>query len=170
MLDPARSGGGAGINLAVHFVDLAERLAASPVVEAMGLTSAAHHGQAVEDLAVFTLRHGTGAVTGITVGYRFPDAPPHREFAMSMSGRRHYVETDATGLVVRDAEGAARHVPVSFDTDAYYADHVARFVADIREGRAPEIGLADMARALAVVETGYRSAREGLRLPFRPPL
>jgi predicted dehydrogenase len=164
MLDPARSGGGAGINLAAHFVDLAEHLAGSPAADVTGLTSADRHGRAVEDLAVFLLRHVNGAVTDITVGYRFPDAPPHREFRMSVGGRAHYVETDATGLLIRDAAGSTRHVQVSFDTDDYYADFVVRFVADLREKREPEIGLEDMARALAVIEAGYRSAREGRRV------
>ena len=164
MLDPAQSGGGAAINLAVHFVDLAMLLTGSPVVEVSGLTSAAQHGRAVEDLAVFTLLHGNGAVANVTVGYRFPDAAPFREFRLTMSGRRSYVETDAAGLIVREMNGAAKHVPASFDTDAFYADYVRRFVEDVRHGRPPETGLAEMARALAVIEAGYRSAREGRRV------
>ncbi len=164
MLDPAQSGGGAAINLAVHFVDLAILLTGSPVVEVSGLTSAAQHGRAVEDLAVLTLLHGNGAVANVTVGYRFPDAAPFREFRLTMSGRRSYVETDAGGLVVREMNGAAKHVPASFDTDAFYADYVRRFVEDVRHGRPPETGLAEMARALAVIEAGYRSAREGRRV------
>jgi predicted dehydrogenase len=164
MLDPAQSCGGAAINLAVHFVDLAMLLTGSPVIEVSTLTSAARHGRAVEDLAVLTLLHSNGAVTSVTVGYRFPDAAPFREFRFTMSGRRTYVETDAGGLIVRDARGAAQHVPVSFDTDAFYADYVRRFVGDLREGRWPETGLAEMARALAVIEAGYRSAREGRRI------
>ena len=164
MLDPAQSGGGAAINLAVHFVDLAMLLTGSPVIEVSTLTSAARHGRDVEDLAVLTLLHGTGAVTSVTVGYRFPDAAPFREFRLTMSGRRTYVETDAGGLIVRDASGAAQHLPVSFDTDAFYADYVRRFVDDMQEGHPPETGLAEMARALAVIEAGYRSAREGRRI------
>jgi predicted dehydrogenase len=169
MLDPAQSGGGAAINLAVHFVDLAMLLTGSPVVEVSGVTSAAQHGRDVEDLAVLTLLHGNGAVTSVTVGYRFADAAPFREFRLTMSGRRSYVETDAGGLIVRDASGAARHVPVSFDTDAFYAEYVRRFVVDIRDGRPPETGLAEMARALAVIEAAYRSAREKRRVAVALP-
>jgi predicted dehydrogenase len=164
MLDPEQSGGGAAINLAVHFVDLAILLTGSPVVEVSGHTSAAQHRRAVEDLAVLTLLHGNGAVTSLTVGYRFPDAAPFREFRLSMGGRRTYVETEAGGLVVHDMAGGARRVAVSFDTDAYYADYVRRFVEDLRQRRAPEAGLAEMGRALAVIEAAYRSAREGRRI------
>jgi len=164
MLDPAQSGGGAAINLAVHFVDLAILLCGSPVVEVAGLMSDARHGRAVEDLAVLTLAHGNGAVTSITVGYRFPDAAPFREFRLTMSGRQRYAETDAGGLIVHDMDGASTHVPVSFDTDAFYADYVRRFVDDLREQRRPEAGLPEMARALAVIEAAYRSAREGRRV------
>jgi len=164
MLDPAMSGGGAAINLAVHFVDLAILVCGSPVAEVVGVTSAVRHGRAVEDLAVLTLLHANGAVANVTVGYRFPDATPFREFRLTMSGRRSYVETEPGGLVVRDATGGERRIPVSFDTDAYYADYVRRFVDDLEADRAPEAGLAEMARALAVIEAGYRSAREGRRV------
>ncbi len=164
MLDPAQSGGGAAINLAVHFVDLAILLTGAAVVDVSAVTSAAQHGRAVEDLAVLTLRHDNGAVSSVTVGYRFPDAAPFREFRLTMSGRRSYVETEPAGLVVRDAAGSARREAVSFDTDAFYADYVARFADDLRRGRPPATGLADMARALAVIEAGYRSAREGRRV------
>ena len=164
MLDPARSGGGAAVNLAVHFVDLAILLVDSPVTDVVGTTSNAQHGRAVEDLAVLTLRHENAAVTSVTVGYRFPDLAPFREFRLTMSGRRTYVETTADGLVVRDARGGQRHVPASFDTDAYYAEYVRCFADDLRQGRAPGAGLAEMARALAVIEAGYRSARQGCRV------
>ena len=169
MLDPALSGGGAAINLAAHFVDLSVLLCGSPVVEVSGHTSAAQHQRDVEDLAVFTLLHGSGTVTSITVGYRFPDAAPHREFQVTMSGRRSYVETEAGGLVVHDGQGGQTRLPVSFETDDYYADYVRRFAEDIRQGRSGAPGLAEMARALAVVESGYQSAREGRRIRHVEP-
>lgn len=164
MVDPARAGGGAAVNLAVHFVDLAIMLTGSPVSDVVGTISHARHRRPVEDLAVFTLLHENDAVTNVTVGYRFPDAPPFREFRLTMSGRRTYVETTADGLVVHDAQGGQSRVPASFDTDAYYAEYVRCFVDDLRQGRAPGSGLADMARALAVIEAGYRSARRGCRV------
>ncbi len=164
MLDPARSGGGAAVNLAVHFVDLAILLADSPVTEVVAAISNARHRRAVEDLAVLTLLHENAAVTNVTVGYRFPDVAPHREFRLTMSGRRTYVETTGEGLVVRDARGGQRQVAASFDTDAYYAEYVRCFVDDLRQGRAPGAGLAEMARALAVIEAGYRSATQGRRV------
>ena len=169
MLDPAQSGGGAAINLAVHFVDLAMLLTGAPVAEVSGLTSAAQHGRAVEDLAVLVMTHGNGAVSNVTVGYRFPDAAPFREFRLTMSGRRSYVETEPAGLVVRGMGGGERRVPVSFDTDAFYADYVRRFADDLRHGHPPQTGLPEMARALAVIEAGYRSAREGRRVAVALP-
>jgi predicted dehydrogenase len=169
MLDPAASGGGAAINLAVHFVDLAMLLTGSPVVDVTAQVSAAQHARSVEDLAILVMTHGNGAVSSVTVGYRFPDAAPSREFRLTMSGRRTYVETEAAGLVARDAAGGVQRVPVSFDTDAFYADYVTRFADDLRHGRTPATGLSDMARALAVIEAGYRSAREGRRVPVTLP-
>lgn len=160
MLDPDASGGGAAINLAVHFVDLAIEATGSPVAEVCASTSSACHRQPVEDLAVLTLGHGNGALSNVVVGYRFPDAPPWREFRLTMGGRRIRVESDDAGLVVRDAAGSVARLPVSFDTDAYYADYVRRFADDLRQRRAPRAGLDAMARALAVIDAGYRSARE----------
>lgn len=169
MLDPAASGGGAAINLAPHFVDLAMLLMGAPIVEVACVTSAARHGRAVEDLAILVMTHGNGAVSSVAVGYRFPDAAPSREFRLTMSGRRTYVETEPAGLVVRDAAGRARRVPVSFDTDAFYADYVRRFADDLRHGHPPETGLPEMARALAVIEAGYRAAREGRQVAVTLP-
>ncbi len=160
MLDPEASGGGAAINLAVHFVDLAIELTGSGVVEVCASLSSAGHRCAVEDLAVLTLLHGNGAQSNVVVGYRFPDAAPWREFRLTMGGRRTRVETDDAGLVVRGAAGSVTRLPVSFDTDAYYADYVRRFADDLRCHRAPRAGLDEMARALAVIDAGYRSARE----------
>lgn len=164
MLDPARAGGGAAVNLAVHFVDLAVLLAGSPVSDVVGTISNARHRCPVEDLAVFTLLHANAAVSHVTVGYRFPDAPPFREFRLTMSGQRTYVETTADGLVVHDAQGAQRRLLASLDTDAYYAEYVRCFADDLRQGRAPGSGLAEMARALAVIDAGYRSAKLGCRV------
>ncbi|MDH4181096.1 MAG: hypothetical protein OEV46_03725, partial [Betaproteobacteria bacterium] len=126
MLDPAQSGGGAAINLAAHYVDLAIVLAGNPVAEVTGWTSAAQRGRAVEGLAVLTLLHGNGAVANVTFRHRFPDAAPFRDFRLTMSGRRSCVETAAGGLILRDAKGAAQHVPASCDTDAFHADFARR--------------------------------------------
>jgi predicted dehydrogenase len=164
MLDPRHGGGGAAVNLAVHFVDLATLVTGSPVADVVATMSDAQHGRAVEDLAVLALRHANGAVSQVTAGYRFPESAPFREFRLTMSGRRTYVETDAEGLVVREAGRRAKRVPVPFDTDGYYAEYVRSFADDVRNGRAPVAGLAEMARALAVVEAGYRSAAEGRRV------
>ncbi|HQU47831.1 MAG TPA: Gfo/Idh/MocA family oxidoreductase [Casimicrobiaceae bacterium] len=169
MLDPEASGGGAAINLAVHFVDLAIELTGSPVVEVFASTSAARHRRAVEDLAVLTLGHGNGAVSNLVVGYRFPETPPWRDFRVTMAGRRTWVVTDDAGLLVRDERGQATHVPASVDTDAYYADYVRHFAHDLRQRHAPVTGLADMARALAVIDAAYRSDRERRSVRVVPP-
>ena len=68
MLDPAMSGGGAAINLAVHFVDLAILVCGSPVTEVSGLMSAARYGRAVEDLAVLTLTKPPAGLKPMAIG------------------------------------------------------------------------------------------------------
>jgi predicted dehydrogenase len=158
VLDPAHSGGGAAMNLGVHFVDLAIELTGSPAASVSARISNMLHRRAVEDLAQVLITHENGAFSTITVGYCFPDAPPHREFRAWMTGRRTYIENDDEALLVRHGGGGTSRIPVSFDTDGYYTDYVTRTVKDLREGRRPIAGLQEMGRAVQVIEAAYASA------------
>lgn len=158
VLDPEHSGGGAAMNLGVHFVDLAIELSGSPAASVSGRMSNMLHRRAVEDLAQVLITHENGTFSTITVGYCFPDAPPYREFRAWMTGRRTYIETDDQALLVRHRDGSTSRTPISFDTDSFYIDYVSRMVKDLRQGRKPIAGLQEMGRAVQVIESGYASA------------
>lgn len=158
VLDPAHSGGGAAINLGVHFVDLAIELSGSPAASVSARMSNMLHRRAVEDIAQVLITHKNGALTTITIGYCFPDAPPYREFRAWMIGRKTYVETDDKALIVRHSEGGTSRIPVSFDTDYYYTEYVSRMAEDLRQRRKPIAGLQEMEHAVQVIEAAYASA------------
>lgn len=168
VLDPEHSGGGAAMNLGVHFVDLAIELSGSPAASVSARASNMLHRRAVEDLAQVLITHENGAFSTITVGYCFPEAPPYREFRAWMTGRRTYIETDDQGLLVRHREGATSHIPISFDTDSYYIEYVSHTVKDLRQGRKPLAGLQEMERAVQVIEAAYASAENARGAPSRP--
>lgn len=166
MLDPAESGGGALINLGIHFVDLALALTRAAPEHIACTTSRALHGTPVEDLAALTMRMAGGAVVTIEAGYGYPDgAQPPREFRISAVSRGLYVQSCEDGLQVTRPGGATHLVPASADTDASYATYVRRVLDDLATGRKPLAGLAEMAAALAVVDAAYRDAGQGRAEP-----
>lgn len=161
MLDPALAGGGAMLNLGVHFVDLAMALAGGEAVEAHGLASHALHGEAVEDHAVIAMRFAQGAIATVEAGYGFPDHPQRRLFTATVATDRSFMRFDGRELRVIDRAGGERTVEVDAETDRYYADFLADALDAFRSGRAPAAGLAEMEAAFAVVARALSAAPRG---------
>ena len=161
-LDPDLGGGGPIMNLSVHFIDLALVLTGSPVASVFCRTSSLLHGRAVEDRGMISIQHRNGALSSIDVGYRFPDMPPKREFRVSMIGRAGtHLESEPEGLAIRALGSPVQRIPVSYDSDEYYADYVVRSVEDVRRGRQPLTGLSEIAATLEIIDAAYESARCG---------
>lgn len=156
MLDPARSGGGAMLNLGVHFVDLAMALAGAPVREAAGFASNALWGEAVEDHAAMILRFAGGAVATVEAGYAFPDHSQRRLFTATLSTGRVFARFDGTALRVFARNGTSRTVAVEAETDRYYADFLVLALDAFRTGRPPLTGLAEMEAAYRAIEVALR--------------
>lgn len=162
MLDPIESGGGAAINLAVHFVDLVHVLTGSRAASIHAQTGTRLHGLPVEDHAVIALKLESGADVVIEAGYGFPDAADKREFRLSVIGRRAYVQSTPDGARITPRDGGpAREIAIDFDTDAYYARYVTQVLGDLCKGRPPIARLADMQAALDVIDAVYSSASRG---------
>ena len=160
MLDPQESGGGAAINLAVHFVDLAHALTGSRTIGVHGQTGTMLHGVPVEDHAVITMRLESGADVVIEAGYGFPDAASKRDFRFSTIGRRAYVESIPGGARITPRDGTSpREVAIDFDTDAYYPRYVAQVLEDFSAGRPPLVGLAEMEATMDVIDAVYSVSR-----------
>jgi predicted dehydrogenase len=163
LLDPAESGGGCTINLSVHFVDLFLALTGEPVATVFARMSHRTHRLAVEDHSVLVLTGRDGAVCEIETSYTFPpDAGAKREFYFSLASERTYAHRADGGLwLARRYGGGGRLVPIELDNDALYPPFVERTLADVRAGRPPVAGLAELEAVMRVVDAAYRSHRTG---------
>lgn len=158
VLDPDQSGGGALINLGVHFIDLALALTRSTPVRLRCETSNRLYGERVEDHASLIVRMDSGALVAIEAGYGFPDGPEKRDFRVTAIGTRSHIDTYDGGLRVIARKGETSYVPVPLDTDGYYREYARNVVGAIRAGRAPLVGLAEMEAAMAIVDAAYADA------------
>ena len=133
MLDPARAGGGALVNLGPHFVDLAlQHLGPA----AVSLRSRSHslHGETVEDHATLVLTTDAGAEAVIEVGYAFPDAPAKRYCSFTAAGTDGFVSIDTDGTArFTGTDGVTDQTVIDVDSDPLYTrfvDAVADSLAD----------------------------------------
>lgn len=160
MLEPEISGGGCLMNLAVHFVDLACRLMPSKPDAVFARTDNSLHGAAVEDTALVNLSSRDGGGALIQTGYNFPDSPEKREYSFSLTSREHYVRTHPDGVLVHRPGQAPELVEMNLDSDPMYGMFVEEFLNDIKAGRPPATGLADLEAAMRIIDAAYLSARE----------
>ena len=135
-IDAARAGGGAGIDLAPHGIDLLAMLLGQPFDELHGLTQTAVHDYRVDDGAVLMGRLGQ-TLASLHVGYNCPDALPRRTLELVGTGG-HLVATNTMGqtpggsVVVTDAAlGTTREL--AFDTTVSpFAEQAKWFAAVVR--------------------------------------
>ncbi len=163
MLDPARSGGGALMNLANHFIDFSLNLLGGEVTRVYARTGTALHGGAVEDYAMLSLALSNGTSAMIETGYAFPDNSAKREYSFTLVGEDRFVRSreDGIALYAGGDEGAGEAIDVDLDTDPLYAAFAARTLAEAGRGGTPVAGLGDLERVMRIVDAAYLSAESG---------
>ncbi|MFO1147596.1 MAG: Gfo/Idh/MocA family oxidoreductase [Alsobacter sp.] len=163
MLNGAISGGGSAINVGVHFYDLVQVLAGEPIAAVSGRTQRFRSDTDVEELAVFTLTTASGHLATVSTGYLYPSSVgDQREFSFSVAHDEAYFQGFADHLTMK-RRGATepRSEKFDYETDRYYPIFLSDTLQRVASGRPPSAGLREAARALAVVEAGYRSAARG---------
>ena len=163
MLDPAKSGGGALMNLANHFIDFSLNLLEGEVERVWARTGTALHGGAVEDYAMLSLAMANGTSAMIETGYAFPDRSAKREYSFTLVAEDRFVRSREAGITLYATgdEGAGEAIDVDLDTDPLYAAHASRVLAEAGSGAAPVAGLADLERVMRIVDAAYLSAETG---------
>ena len=163
MLEGSKAGGGCTINLAVHCIDVFQRLAGSNVrtVSARMIrdTSIAD----VEIYSVLTMQTDTGQLCTVETGYTYPGGTrEQREFNFSLGSTGSYVQSTIGGLrTTSHAAGIVREILLDLNTDIYYAEFVRRSLRDFQEQREPAAGLADLTAIMRIVDGAYESDRNG---------
>ena len=162
MLDPAISGGGPTINLAIHFVDLIHCLTGEPIVRVGATMSSLAHGGQIEDFAALTVGTAKGVVGQIEAGYTFPStADEQREFSFSIRSRQHYLRSIDDGVAIRRVaapENGTELRVIETNTDVLYPAFSLNALGEWQAGRTASSGLREAEAAMAVVEAAYRSA------------
>ncbi|TPI41327.1 Gfo/Idh/MocA family oxidoreductase [Mesorhizobium sp. B3-1-6] len=166
MLDPALSGGGSTINLAVHFFDLALRLL-GPDLRVLGATmgNTAWH-EAIEDYSIVTLER-KGALCVIETGYLYPAPTSSFDMHYAFRSPSHYVIAHGPQTVESLGNDGQSETWQSITTNV---PHYRTFVFDVleraRAGEKPLATLSDMVPIMGLIEDAYAKAgRQAFHMP-----
>jgi predicted dehydrogenase len=137
--DPARSGGGALMDLAPHGLDLLQYLLDEPLQEIAALTQRRVQSYAVDDGAVVIGRTASGVLLQLHIAYNCPDALPRRRLEVLGSQGQLLAENtmgqEAGGRVMHmDAAGRSRPLPVPDAEASPFARQMAAFEAAVAGG------------------------------------
>jgi predicted dehydrogenase len=159
-LERVHAGGGCFINLAVHYIDLFLQAthAKSLTVQAQAQyrLSAAYD---VEDrmTALMTTDDGVSAVC--EVGYLFPASPAVRYLAYTARGPEGFLAIEGSGDIAFTAKsGETTVVNENVDSGPLTGMFIRAAIAGVRNRFAGLPGIADMHRAMQVVDAAYASA------------
>jgi predicted dehydrogenase len=157
MIDRRTSGGGALLNLGVHFIDLCRVLlppsADLTVTGAMISNSHAHLN--IEDHAV-VLMQGGGARCMVETGYLYPAPNSVFDLHYSIRTRSHYFSARDDGTLeisTNDRQRSTREMKLT--NVHFYPTFVRDTLRRVKDGKKPIADLADNAAAVALVEAAY---------------
>jgi len=165
MLDPALSGGGVTINLAVHFLDLCRTLLGPDIRVATSVMTNTAWREHVEDYSLLTLRSDS-AVAVIETGYLLP--APNAAFDMHFSLRSdagYIIAHDPNTVEVVGNDGRSETLAMVTTNVPLYRDFTIDVLRRAQGGEQPVASLADMVPVMALVDEAY--AKSG-RPEFHP--
>lgn len=129
--DASRAGGGAGIDLAPHGIDLIGMLVGEDLCALTAVTATRVHPYAVDDSAVLVGATPGGILASLHVSYALPDTLPRRRLEITGTAGQ-LVATDTMGQtaggalqLIESADGRIRSI--AFDDREPFAGQVAAF-------------------------------------------
>lgn len=163
MLEGSKAGGGCTTNLAVHCIDVFQRLTGSPV---LGVSARMIRDPSIADVEIYsvlTMQTKAGQVCTVETGYTYPGrTQEQREFSFSLGSTGSYVQSTSRGLRTSFHDtGQAVEEMLDLNTDIYYAEFVRRSLRDFQEQREPVAGLADLTAIMRIIDHAYVSDHNG---------
>jgi predicted dehydrogenase len=156
MLRRATAGGGALLNLGVHFLDLCRVLLPDTKLRVVGATMSSHFSRLdIEDHAAVLMRGGS-ATCMVETGYLYP--APNSVFDLHYSIRtegHYFAARDNQTLEILD-NGRRREVrSMPLTNSFFYPTFVTDTLRRLAQGEKPIADLTDMAEAMELVEAAY---------------
>jgi myo-inositol 2-dehydrogenase / D-chiro-inositol 1-dehydrogenase len=166
-LDYARGSGGIFLDMTIHDFDMARYVVGSEVVEVFATGSVLVESEFAEigdlDTVVVTLVHENGCLTAIDGSRRAVYGYDQRVEVFGSAGVAASENPPVHAAVVRDADGVHGATLTYPFLERYATSYVAEwteFVAAMREGRPPSVGVEDARAPLVIGLAAWRSARE----------
>lgn len=155
MYDPALSGGGATLNLAVHLIDLFRALTGTRTVDVTSAQMAnTAFGLQVEDWSLMVMRAGNSYCSAET-GFLYPAPTGIYDIQYTIKTDRHYIFAGPEITRILDTSGNQVQGPTLPANDPTYAFFVQDVLRRYRAGEAPLTGLADMLDVIQAVDRAY---------------
>lgn len=161
--DPAKSGGGALMDLGVHCIDTL-RFVLGEVTSVTALVGTLAWDTAVDDTATLLLRFQSGAQGVITASFTTPDVHPDSTHVLGLQGTGGQIWT--APMFSKDSSGSLRVVTPAGETVHTYHQRthvtlIEAFGRSIEEGDPVPIPGKEGLRGMEIVEAAYESARTG---------
>ncbi|SEL57157.1 Predicted dehydrogenase [Sphingomonas palmae] len=164
--DPVRAGGGAVIDLALHGLDLSERLLGEPLTDLSIQLQRRIHDYPVDDGGMLSGRTASGVLFQSHVAYNCAEVLPRRRLEV-LGDRGLLVATDtmgqtAGGTLVRRCGQSGAEMPVAFDTaTSPFAAQAAAFMAAAR-GEPHDFSMTRDLALMQLFDRAYTEARRWL--------
>jgi predicted dehydrogenase len=158
MLQRATAGGGALLNLGVHFLDLCRVLLPGTRLRVVGATMSNHFSHLdIEDHAAVLMRGGD-ATCMVETGYLYPAPNSVFDLHYSIRTERHYFaarDNQTLEILDNDRRREVRSMPLT--NSFFYPTFVTDTLRRLARGEQPIADLTDMAEAMELVEAAYAS-------------
>jgi 1,5-anhydro-D-fructose reductase (1,5-anhydro-D-mannitol-forming) len=165
-VERAAAGGGAGIDLALHGLDLAQMLLGEPLVELAMLLQRRVHDYAVDDGGVLIGRFGSGALLQAHIAYNCPETLPRRRLeVIGEHGQLTAIDTmgqSAGGRVTWQCGRNGAGEPVAFDDRETPFGHQARAFASAVAGGPHDFSAERDLALMALFDAAHRKAQSCL--------
>ena len=160
MLETKRAGGGCMTNLGVHFIDMAMFLTDSDSAEV--LASSYHYASEydIETYATSLVKLSSGATLLLETGYAYPMDEEQRDNLWNIVTKDGYYTLGDSRFEKRVYGQETIKIPMSTDSDTYYANFTLDSLRQYLNGERPSAGLPELVLVRGMLDDMNKMAWE----------